>query len=186
MVTILSLWLPILLAAVLVFVVSSIIHMALSYHKSDFGQVPSEDGVREALGKFSIPPGEYVIPYAGDTNTMKSPEYQEKLNQGPVAFFTVLPNGPMEMGKSLVQWFVYCIVIGVFSAYITSRAVGPGADYRTVFRFAGATAFIGYGLALWQNTIWYKRRWTTTLKSNFDALVYAACTAGVFGWLWPG
>ena len=185
MVTIVSLWLPILLSAVLVFIVSSVIHMLLTYHKNDFGQVPSEDEVREALSKFSIPPGEYVMPYAGDTSAMKSPEYQEKLKQGPVAFFTVLPNGPMDMGKSLGLWFVYSVVVGIFAAYVTTRAVAPGAEYLSVFRFVGVTAFISYGVALWQNTIWYKRKWTTTLKSNFDALVYAACTAGVFGWLWP-
>lgn len=56
---------------------------------------------------------------------------------------------------------------------------GPGAPH------AGVTAFAGYSLALWQNTIWYKRSVVTTLKSTLDGLVYALCTAGVFGWLWP-
>jgi hypothetical protein len=44
---------------------------------------------------------------------------------------------------------------------------------------------MGYALALWQNTIWYKRAWTTTFKSTVDGLVYGMLTAGVFGWLWP-
>jgi hypothetical protein len=54
-----------------------------------------------------------------------------------------------------------------------------------VFRFAGATAFVGYGLALWQHSIWYKLAWSTTLKSNVDSLIYALLTGGAFGWLWP-
>jgi len=54
-----------------------------------------------------------------------------------------------------------------------------------VFRFAGSTAFMGYSLALAQNSIWYRRNWGTTFKSMFDGLVYALLTAGTFGWLWP-
>jgi hypothetical protein len=185
MVPVLSLWLPILLSAVVVFVISSIIHMVLPYHRSDFGKVPSEDEVMEALRKFEIPPGDYVIPCAGDTKTMKSPEFIEKANKGPVAFVTVMPNGMPAMGKSLVLWFIYGIVVAAFCAYITGRALGPTDDYLAVFRFIGATSFIGYTLALWQNTIWYKRKLSSTIKSTIDGFIYALFTAGVFGWLWP-
>jgi hypothetical protein len=76
-------------------------------------------------------------------------------------------------------------VISVFAAYIAGRAVPAGGEYLEVFRFAGTTAFIGYTAALWQVSIWYKRRWSTTLKSTFDGLIFALLTAGVFGWLWP-
>jgi hypothetical protein len=185
MVTIMSLWLPILLSAVLVFVLSSIIHMVLGYHNSDFAKLPKEDDVMDALRPFSIPPGEYHMPYAGTMKEMGTPEFTEKMNKGPMAFMTVLESGPPKMGVQLVSWFVYSIVIGIFAAYVTSRALGPGADYRSVFRFAGCTAFIGYSAALWQNSIWYKRAWSSTLKSTFDGLVYALFTAGIFGWLWP-
>jgi hypothetical protein len=185
MVSVISLWLPILLSAVIVFVVSSIIHMVLPYHRKDFGKVPAEDDVTDALRKFDIPPGEYVIPHAGSSKEMGSPEFKEKLTKGPVAMMTVMESGPPSMGKNLVQWFVYCIVVGIFAAYIAGRALEPGAHYLSVFRFAGCTAFVGYAVALWQNSIWYKRAWSTTLKSTFDGLVYGLLTAGTFGWLWP-
>jgi hypothetical protein len=185
MVSLMALWVPILLSAVLVFVISSVIHMLLPYHRTDFGKVPAEDDVMNALRGFSIPPGDYVIPCAGSSKEMGTPEFIEKTTKGPVAFMTVIPSGPPKMGKSLVQWFGYCIVVGIFAAYVTGRALEPGADYLAVFRFAGCTAFVGYALALWQNSIWYKRAWGTTLKSTFDGLVYALVTAGAFGWLWP-
>ena len=89
------------------------------------------------------------------------------------------------MGKSLVQWFIYSLVVSVFAAYIADIALEPGAHYLAVFRFAGTTAFIGYSLALMQNSIWYKKSWSATFKSMFDGLIYALFTAGVFGWLWP-
>jgi hypothetical protein len=185
MVSIVSLWLPILLSAVFVFALSSVIHMFLTYHRSDVAAVPQEDQVMNALRGFSIPPGDYVMPHAGSTAAMKSPEFQEKLTKGPVAVITVLPSGPMNMGKSLALWFLYCVVVSVFAAYVTSRAVNPAAPYLSVFRFAGVTAFAGYGLALLQNSIWWSRKWSATLKSVFDALLYSLVTAGTFGWLWP-
>jgi hypothetical protein len=89
------------------------------------------------------------------------------------------------MGEQLTQWFVYCAVVSLFAGYIASRAAGPGAPYMQVSQFASTTAFAGYGLALWQNSIWYRKKWTTTLKSNFDSLIYGFITGGVFGWLWP-
>jgi hypothetical protein len=184
MVPILSLWLPILLSAVLVFVASSIIHMLLPYHRTDFRKVPSEDEAMEALRNLNIPPGDYVMPFAGDPEAMKSEDYIAKTKKGPVVFMTVLAD--FGMTKSLALWFIYCIVIGVFAAYIAGRTLGPGAHYLSVFRFAGTAAFGGYVLALWQNTIWYKRALSSTLKSSFDGLIYALLTAGVFGWLWPG
>ena len=184
MISIISLWLPIVLSAVFVFIASSIIHVVLKYHNSDFKQVPSEDGVMEALRRFNIPPGEYVFPRCTDAKEMKEPAFKEKLDKGPVAFMTVM-DGDFGMGKSLVLWFFYCIAIGVFAAYVAGRALGPGAVYMEVFRFAGAAAFGGYALALLQNSIWYKRAWSSTLKSMADGLVYALLTAGTFAWLWP-
>jgi len=146
--------------------------------------VPSEDEVMEVLRKFQILPGDYVIPRAGGREAMKSPEYLEKVKRGPVAILTVMTGG-FAMGRRLGQWFLYLIVIGIFSGYIAGRTLGPGAPYMTVFRFVGTVAFMGYGLALWQNSIWYGRPWGTTFKSNVDSLVYALLTAGTFGWLWP-
>lgn len=186
MVPIPELWLPILLSGAGVFVVSSVIHMMLPYHRSDFSGVPQEDKVQDALRGFDIPPGDYVIPYAANGQEMASESYKERVNKGPVLFFTMLTPGMPNMGPQLIQWFVYSLIIGVFAAYLTGRTLAPGEDYLTVFRFAGTVTFVAYSLGLWQNSIWYKRKWSTTMKSTFDGLVYAAVTGGFFGWLWPG
>jgi len=117
---------------------------------------------------------------------MGSPQYIEKCTKGPMAFMTVMRSAPPTMWISLVLWFVYAVIVGIFAAYIAGRALEPGAHYLEVFRFAGCTAFIAYSVALLQNSIWYKRKWSATVKSIFDGLVYALVTAGTFGWLWPG
>jgi len=186
MVGIFALWLPILLSAVGVFIVSSIIHMVLKYHSTDFKGLPDEAGARAAMQPLAIPPGEYIVPWCGNQKDMGSPEYQAKLNEGPVAFMTVMPNGPFKMGASLIQWFIYSLVVGVVAAYVGGRALGPGAHYLKVFQFVGVTSFACYTMAGWQHSIWYKRSWLTTVKNTLDGLVYSLVTAGVFGWLWPG
>ncbi len=185
MVPLTSLLIPILLAAVLVFLASSVMHMMLTYHMSDVASVPNEAGVMAALRPFNIPPGDYMMPRAASMKEMKEPAFTEKLRQGPVAVMTVLPTGPVNMGKSLGQWFVYCVVIALFAAYVASRTLAPGAPYLSVFRIVGTVAFIAFAGGLWQDSIWWSRKWSTTLKSTIDALVYGTLVAGTFGWLWP-
>jgi hypothetical protein len=185
MVPLTSLWLPVLLSAVFVFVASSILHMVLPVHKGDYRKLPAEDAVMDALRKFQIPPGDYLVPCVGSPKELNSPAFVEKMTKGPVAVMTVRPNGRPSMSGPLAQWFVYSVVVSIFAGYVAGRALGPGAHYLAVFRFAGATAFIAYSVGLWQNSIWYGRSWLTTAKSTFDGLLYAALTAGTFGWLWP-
>lgn len=185
MVPLTSLLIPVLVSAVIVFVASSIIHMLLAYHRSDWRKLPNEDELLDALRRFNIAPGDYMAPHAGGPEGMKRPEFVEKMAKGPIVLLTLAPGGPPAMGASLLLWFLYSVVVSVFAGYLASRALAPGADYLAVFRFVGTSAFMGYSLALLQHSIWYKRNWVTTLKSVFDGLVYGLLTAGTFGWLWP-
>jgi hypothetical protein len=179
------LWLPMLVSAILVFFASSLVHMVLPWHKTDYGKMPNEDAVRDALRPLAIPPGDYMVPRPSGPEELKSPAFQEKAKAGPVMVVTVMPNGMMSMARNLSLWFVYCFAVSVCAAYIAGRALPAGTPYLSVFRFAGATAYIGYSMALWQMSIWYQRKWSTTIKANVDGLIYASLTAGVFGWLWP-
>jgi hypothetical protein len=185
MVSLMSLWLPILLSAVIVFVASSIMHMLLSYHKTDMLKVPKEDEAMAALRPLNIPPGDYFMPHAESMKALKDPAFIEKMKTGPKAHFTILPNGVPSMGPSLVMWFLYSIVVSIIAAYVTAHALGRGAHYLEVFRFSGCVSFSAYAMAHLQISIWDKRNWGTTLKYVFDGLVFGLLTAGTFGWLWP-
>ena len=178
------LWLPILLSAVIVFVVSSIVHTVLPWHKSDYPQVPNQDKVMETLRAHAIPPGDYMMPRPSSREEMRAPEFAEKMKKGPVIMMTVMPN-QFSMGRNLTLWFVYLVVVGVFSGYVAGRALPAGAPYLRVFRFVGTAAFLSYAVALWQMSIWFHRAWLTTIKATVDGLIYALLTAGTFGWLWP-
>jgi len=183
-----ALWLPILLSAVIVFIASSIMHMVLPYHKSDYRQLPDEDKLLDSLRPAGLQKGLYVFPYCTHKE-MNSAAVQEKYKQGPVGMLTVFPSGPPAMPKFLAMWFVYSLIIGVFVAYITAHAhplaLAQGAPFRPVFRVAGTAAFLAYGLANLSNGIWKGQPWGNVIKEVVDGLVYALLTAGTFGWLWP-
>jgi len=185
MVSILALWLPILAAGVIVFIASSILHMALPYHRTDYGRIQNEDDVMAAMRKAGVQPGDYMMPHCTSHNDLKNPAILEKFKKGPVAAMTVMPSGTPSMSGQLVQWFFYCVLVSILAAYIAGRALQPGAHYLSVFRFAGATAFFAYSIGLWQDSIWYQKKWSTTLKNTFDGLIYGLLTGGTFGWLWP-
>jgi len=174
-----------LVSAVVVFFLSWLIHMVLKYHHKDFPKLANEDAVMNALRPLNIPPGDYMMPCGTGPESMKDPAFLEKFKKGPVALMTIMPAGDMAMGKSLIQWFIFCLVVSVFAGYIAGHALPAGAHYLEVFRFAGCTAFIGYALAQCQDSIWYKRKWSTTLKNICDGLIYGLFTGGIFGSMWP-
>jgi len=180
-----ALWLPILLSAVIVFFASFIMHMVLSYHKSDYRKLPDEDRVTDALRSAGVTRGPaYFFPYCS-FKEMKSAPMIEKFKRGPVGLLTVLPSGPPAMGKNLIQWFLYCVVISIFAAYLSGRLLPPGPAFWQVFRVVGTVAFLGYGAAHAQESIWSGRSWVVTFKHLFDSVIYAVLTAGTFGCLWP-
>jgi hypothetical protein len=184
MVPLAALWLPILLSAIIVFVASSIMHMLLPYHKSDYQKLPDEDKLLAALRPAGLKRGLYIFPF-GTHKEMKTPAMVEKYKQGPVGMMTILPSGQPAMPKFLIMWFVYCLIIGFFVAYLTGHTVLPGASYPAVFRVVGTAAFLAYGLGNLSNGIWKGQTWSATIKEVVDGLVYGLLTAGTFGWLWP-
>jgi len=179
-----ALCLPILLAAVFVFIASSIIHMVLPYHRSNYKKLPDEDQVRATLRALNLPPGLYHTPFCTHKE-MNTPEAKAKFAEGPVALVTVFPNGPVNMGKFLGQWFLYCVLVSFFAAYLAEHTVLYGAPYRHVFRVVGTAAFMAYGIGTLANGIWKGQPWSVVLKETFDGLIYSLLTAGTFGWLWP-
>jgi hypothetical protein len=185
MVPIMSLWLPMIVSAVIVFVVSSIIHMATPWHKGDFKKIPNEDAALDALRPLNIPPGDYQAPRPGSMKEMGSPEFMAKREKGPVFIMTVFPGGPFSMAGNLIGWYLFAELVSFFTGYVTSVALPAGTEYLKVFQIAGTVAFMGYALGQIPQSIWYRKDWGTTLRSVIDGLIYGLMTGGTFGWLWP-
>ena len=178
--TIMSLWLPVLVTTVAVFITGAIIWMVMPWHKTDWRRTTDEEAVRDALR--STGPGMYTVPNC-PPEQFKDPAMQQKFIDGPQAFITVVPNGLPKMGGKLLMNFLYNLLVAVICAYVVSRTLSGGADYLTMFRIAGTVAFITYGGAYIQESIWFGRSWSATTKNLLDALIYALLTGGIFGWL---
>ncbi len=185
MVALADLWIPILVAAVLVFLASSVIHMVLGTHNADYKKLPAEEAVLAAFRQQNVVPGHYMFPGAASKEECRKPEMVEKWKRGPVGFLTVLPAGPPAMGKNLAQWFVFCIVVGLIVAYVGTLGLAPGAEGMRVFRVTSSVALLGYAASHAVDSIWKGLSWSITAKFLVDGLVYSLITGATFAWLWP-
>lgn len=184
MVPLTALWLPILLSAVIVFVASSVMHMLLPYHRSDYRPLPDEDKVLAVLRAAGLTRGLYIFPF-GTHKDMKSPAMVEKYKQGPVGMMTVFPSGSPVMAKFMGLWFGYCLIISGVVAFLAGTTLRFGAHHHAVFHVVGLAAFLAYGVGQLSNGIWKGQPWSVVVKEVIDGLIYALLTAGTFGWLWP-
>ena len=180
-----SLWLPVVVSAVAVFVVSSVLHMALTYHRADYRKLPNEDDVGAALGKDKPAPGIYVLPYCAGPKEMQEPAMKAKYEKGPVAIITVLQSGLPQMPKLLGLWFLFSLLVSFTAGYVARHTLQPGSDAMLVMRITGTVAFSGYGMSNLIDSIWKGQPWSNTVRGLLDALVYAVTTGLTFRLLWP-
>lgn len=180
-----ELWIPIVASAVAVFIASSVIHMVLKWHNSEFRKLANEDEVRAAVRAGNATPGQYAIPHCADMKDMGSAPLQQKFAEGPVALLTLRAPGPPKMGASLGLWFVYILAMGVIAAYVARHALPAGATFNQVLRIVGTLCFVAYTGGSIQHGIWMGKPWSSVAKDVLDGLIYAAITGAIFGWLWP-
>lgn len=185
MVTLGMLWLPIVISAVVVFFGSFVMWMVLPHHKADWHRLPDEGGLAEAIRKQKAGPGQYRIPFCADAKDMKDPAFLKKMEDGPVGTLILQPAGTPRMGGSLIQSFIYNVLVAIVVAYLTGRTLEAGAHYLQVFRVAGTAATLAYVGALFYPSIWMGKPWAVTLRDAIDGVIYGLLTAGIFGWLWP-
>jgi len=130
-------------------------------------------------------PGQYALPWARDPKVFEDPAMKERMNKGPRAYITIVPNGVPPMGPMMLKAFIYNVIVSLLVAYVAWHALGAGAEYLAVFRVVGATSMMSYILAMVPESIWFGRPWRTFRLQVLDGVVYGLFTAGVFGWLWP-
>lgn len=182
----LTLWLPILLSAVVVFVISSLIHMVVKWHASDYRGFSNEEAVRDAIRAGNPAPGRYVIPVCRDMKDMASEAQQQKYRDGPVGQVVLMPNGVPNIGKSLGLWFLFSLAIAVIAALLATQIWGldPARD-RAAAKLVGAVSFLAYGFGTITETIWGGRPISSSVKYLLDSALYSVGSAFVFYWLWP-
>lgn len=186
MVALTALWLPILVSAVVVFLISSVIHMATPMHKGDQTAIPNEDALLDALRAAGAQRGHFRFPYAGSMADMASDEMKAKFRRGPVGVLTLTEGGEPTMGKELLAWFLYSVVISTVAGYVAGISLAPGAGFEPVLRITSAIALLTYCTSTVHESIWKGVPWAVALRFAIDGVLYAVATGVVFGWLWPG
>ncbi len=182
----LALWLPILLSAVVVFVISTLVHMVLKWHASDYTGLANEDAVRDAIRAGNPAPGLYVVPHCKEMKDMGSEAMKKKYQEGPVVHFTLRPNGTPNMGKYLGLWFLWSLAIAVVAAFVASGIYGSSHNHaRGAAKLVGALTFIAHGFGTVTESIWMGRPWSSSAKNLLDAALYALGSGLVFFYLWP-
>ena len=185
MVPISHLWLPILLATVAVFIVSSLVHMVLKWHNSDYRRLPNEDEVREAIRKGQPEPGQYVLPYCMDMKQRNDPEMTRKYLDGPLGMLYLKPAGMPPMGPAMAAWLGFNLVISFCLAYLLSRTLAPGTPGLQVFRVAGTLTFLIHAGGAVPGAIWMGKPWRVAWKEMGDGLAFGLASGAIFAWLWP-
>lgn len=188
MVPLLSLWLPILLTVVAVFVASSIIWMASPLHKHDYKSPGDKEGpIMDLVRNHAFEPGVYYVPWCGSHDGSKkkpTPEMMEKMKAGPWAMLTVMPGAP-NMGKLLGAWALHIFIVTLLVAYIASISRMAGAGFMPVFQVATTAALLahaGYALPM---SIWHAQPWSQLPGRLVDGVIYAVITGSIFAGLWP-
>lgn len=180
-----QLWLPILLAAVFVFIASSVLHMVLRFwHAPECKGFSNEDEVGAAMRKSGAGAGLYMIPYC-TPEAMKDPATQEKFKIGPVGVIFLRAPGAMNMGAFLGQWFAFCLFVSFFCALVAVHVLPRGAAHEHVFHFFALIAVMAYSFGVVPDAIWWGHPWKSALKHIIDGVIYAIVTALTFAWLWP-
>lgn len=180
-----SLWLPVLVSGLVVWIASAIVWMVLPHHRSDFKSLKDEPSVADALRKQGLAPGHYRVPYCSDMKTMKDPAFLKKLEDGPVALIVLTKPGPPAMGKSLVLYLGFNVLLSFVVAYIARHTLQASSSGAEVFRLTGTVAIASYSFGVIPESIWMGRPWPNTIKSVIDAVAYGVLTGAVFMLLWP-
>lgn len=181
-----ALWLPILLCAVVVFVISSLIHMVFKWHAPEYRGFSNENAVRDAIRAGSPSSGQYVLPYCSDMKEMGSEPMLAKYREGPVGYVMLGRSGPPNIGRSLGLWFLLSLLIAAVAAYLALRLSGTGeAHALRAAKIVGAVSFIAYGFGTITESIWMMRPWSSSAKYLLDAALYAAGCAAVVYLVWP-
>lgn len=179
----LPLWLPILLSAAAVWVVSTIVGMALPHHKQDWINLPDEDGFMDYLRRSGIKPGNYLFPDFRTSEALKSEKVEKALQDGPVGHLSVW-QPPVTMGDKMIATFFVHLVVSLLIAYLTRVALPGPAPFAKVFQIAATAGILAYCFSFIPNAIWWGSYKRTIVASVIDGIVYGCITGAIFAWFW--
>jgi hypothetical protein len=175
-----ALWLPIIVSAVVLFLMSSVAWTMLPHHNRDYSGMPDEGAQMATLRIWNLAPGRYLIPYAGSHKNARSEDFQKKWKEGPNGSLTIF--APLNMGRNLGLTFLFFLTTSSVLAYLGWVALGTSAEFMHVFRVMGTAGVLTFTAASVPNDIWFRRPLLTNL---IDGIAYGVVCGLIFASLWP-
>lgn len=180
----LQLWLPIVLSAVAVFILSALMWMAMPHHKGDLHSFPNEESVVPTIRSMNLAPGQYMYPHCDSNAEMKSEEFKRKMEEGP--FFTLtMWKGKPNMARNMGLTFLFFLIVTTLIGYLSSVALVEGENWLPVFRFVTITGLLAFAAGGIPHAIWFGRPLRAVVTDTVDNVIYAVATGAIFAWLWP-
>ncbi len=155
------------------------------WHKNEYPPLPDEEKARAAIGALNVPTGDYMLPRCKNMKEYGTPEFQEKLKQGPNWIITVLPPGGGGMAGSLFFWFLFQLLVLLLRDMWPATRSRPARTIHDVFRFVGATGVHGLRARSDAAVHLVQAQLGPHVQAHVRRLDLRCLAAGVFGWLWP-
>jgi hypothetical protein len=178
-----QLWLPIVVSAVLVFVVSAATHMLIPARQAEWARLPAQDSIQAAVR--GAAPGLYMFPLPETVKERGTADSMARWAEGPSGWLTVVAPGPIKMGRNMALSLLMNLFVSAMAGYVAVHALGAAPPYRAVFRIVGSIGFLAYAVGPIYEAIWYWKPARSLAYSAVDALLYGLVMGGAFGWLWP-
>lgn len=184
----LALWVPIVLSAGAVWVVSTVFGMPFLHHKNDWvGLPPAEE---DAFMTFirsrgnGMAPGNYLFPDFRTREAMESERVGRALREGPVGHLS-LWRPPLGMGGKLAATFFVHLAASTLIAYLACITLPRAAEHARVFQVVGSAGILAYCFSFIPNAVWFGASGRTIMLGIIDGVVYGVITGAIFAWRWP-
>jgi hypothetical protein len=179
-----QLWLPIVLSAVVVWVLSFLFWAVLPFHHKDWKTLPDEAAVTGFIRGAGIAPGNYAFPNCTSAAQKKDPEFQKKWKEGPSGTLAVWPTN-LSMPRNMLLTFLVYLVIGVFIGYIGANAFTGPISQKQIFQVLGAAGVAAYSFSFVPNQIWFNHTPSAIVRNIIEGVIYGLATGLIFALMWP-
>ena len=186
-----QLWLPILVAGLVVWIASAVAWMAIGHHTKDRDPIPDgrEQELMDAVTRLNIRPGSYGFPdffQCKDKNIPAAERKQamkELYNRHPQGLLRVW--APINMGRNMALTALFYLVTSAVIGYLAWAALPEGATFAKVFQVVGTAAILAYCFAGFPGDLWFQEKRRAMAMNLIDGVIFGLITAAIFAYFWP-
>ena len=180
-----GLWIPIVISACSLLLISGIVSCFVRPRLSDWKELPEEDGTVEFLQKSGISPGLYLFPGRRKrADALSEESRQQRMDSGPWGTISI-GSRPPNLARKLMQSMAFFLVLNILVAHLATQALDPGDGFLAVFQFTGTAAALSCAFGGIPNAIWLGAHFRAAWIDVIQGVAYGIITGAVFAAFWP-